>query len=107
MTVSSPFDIICIGSAIHDVFVNLPDTDAAFVRSNHLIMSLGAKINIDYPTVEVGGGGVNTAVNFALQNLKTGIFSRLAHDEAGNAITTRLSQRGVDTSFMQIDPDPE
>lgn len=104
---NSDFDIICIGSAIYDTFVNLPDTDSAFVRSNHLILSLGAKINVDYPSVEVGGGGVNTAVNFALQGLKAGIFSRLAEDESGKSITKRLSQRGVNTSLLQVDHAPD
>lgn len=107
MQASPSFDIICIGSAIHDVFVNLPDTDAAFVRSNHLILSLGAKINVDYPTVEVGGGGTNSAVNFALQGLKTGILSRIAQDEAGSSIAQRLAQRGVETSLLQKDDSAE
>jgi len=106
---SSPLDILSIGSAIQDVFVNIPaDQDAAaFVRSSHLVMSLGAKINIDYPLTEIGGGGTNTAVNFSIQGLRTGILSRIAGDQGGNAVLARLQHHGVSTEFLQIDSEPD
>lgn len=106
---SQSLDILSIGSAIQDVFVNIPaDQDAAaFVRSSHLVMSLGAKINIDYPLTEIGGGGTNTAVNFSIQGLNTGILSRIANDQGGNAVLARLKHHGVSTDFLQIDDEPD
>ncbi len=101
----SPIDIISVGSAVQDVFVNLPaDSEhAAFVRSNHLCMSLGAKINVDYPLFEVGGGGTNTAVNFSIQGLKAAILSRIANDKGGEEVLSRLRKFHVNTEFLQID----
>lgn len=99
-----PIDIISIGSAVQDVFVNVPsDSDNAFVRSHHLCMALGAKINVDYPLFEVGGGGTNTAVNFSIQGLKSAILSRIANDKGGEEVLSRLRQFHVNVEFLQID----
>jgi ribokinase len=103
-------DIISIGSAIQDLFVNVPaesDDPSVFVRSNHLCLSLGAKINADYPLFEVGGGGTNTAVNFSIQGLKAAILSRIAHDKGGTEVLNRLHQFHVNTEFLQIDSSPK
>lgn len=100
----SPIDIISVGSAVQDVFVNVPsDSDNAFVRSHHLCMALGSKINVDYPLFEVGGGGTNTAVNFSIQGLKAAILSRIANDKGGEEVLSRLRQFHVNTEFLQID----
>jgi ribokinase len=100
----SAIDIISIGSAVQDVFVNIPaEMDNAFVRSNHLCMSLGSKINVEYPLQEVGGGGTNTAVNFSIQGLKSAILSRIANDKGGEAVLSRLRKFHVNTEFLQID----
>lgn len=100
----SPIDIISIGSAVQDVFVDVPfDSDNSFVRSHHLCMSLGSKINVDYPLFEVGGGGTNTAVNFSIQGLKAAILSRIANDKGGEEVLSRLRQFHVNTEFLQID----
>lgn len=105
----SSIDIISIGSALQDVFVDVPtDSDNnAFVRSNHLCMALGAKINADYPLVEIGGGGTNCAVNFSIQGLKAAILSRIANDKGGEEVLARLRQFHVNTEFLQIDSSPQ
>lgn len=102
-------DVISIGSAIQDAFVNIPvdDDSTAFIRSYHLCMALGAKINVDYPLFEVGGGGTNTAVNFSIQGLNTAILSRIANDEGGQLILNRLRKFHVNTEFLQIDSAPK
>ncbi len=100
----SPIDIISIGSAVRDLFVNIPsDLDNAFIRSNHLCMAMGSKINVDYPLFEIGGGGTNTAVNFSIQGLKSAILSRIANDKGGEEVLSRLRQFHVNTEFLQID----
>ncbi len=98
-------DIISLGSAIQDVFVNIPTAQdqSAFVRSNHLMMALGAKINVDYPLFEVGGGGTNTSVNFSIQGLRAAILSRIANDKGGEVVLNRLREYHVNTEFLQID----
>jgi sugar/nucleoside kinase (ribokinase family) len=101
----SAIDIISFGSAVQDVFVNIPieSDQSAFIRSNHLLMAMGSKINVDYPLTEVGGGGTNTAVNFSIQGLKSAILSRIANDKGGEEVLSRLRQFHVNTEFLQID----
>ena len=96
-------DITCIGSALQDIFVNISDTESAFVRAEHLIMTLGAKINVDYPTIDLGGGATNAAVNMACQGLNTALISNIANDEAGERIQTRLDEKGISTELLHID----
>jgi len=100
-----PIDIISIGSAIQDVFINVPvdEDQQVFVRSNHMYMALGSKINVEYPLFEIGGGGTNTAVNFSIQGLNSAILSRIANDRGGEEVLTRLRQYHVNTEFLQID----
>lgn len=97
-------DMVCIGSALQDVFVDIPeDTDSAFVRSNHLLLALGSKISIDYPSIDVGGGGTNCAVNFAIQDLSVALFSRIAYDGAGRMLLERLIEHGIYSNLLQVD----
>ncbi|MCA9798247.1 MAG: carbohydrate kinase family protein [Cyanobacteria bacterium HKST-UBA04] len=102
-----PLDIVCIGSALEDIFINVPvhDDATAFIRSNHLSISLGAKINVDYPLIEVGGGGTNTAMNFSIQGLKVGLLSKIANDDGGHLIRNRLEDARIDLRYLQVDTD--
>ena len=63
-------DVITIGSATMDVFVESDDANIVSVytknkKSEFMSYPYGAKVEITDFTSQVGGGGVNTAVNFA------------------------------------------
>lgn len=83
--------------------MNVSDTESAFVRAEHLILTLGAKVNVDYPTMDVGGGATNAAVNMACQGLSTALISNIAADEAGGRIQTRLNEKGISTQLLHVD----
>ena len=84
------FDIITIGSATIDVFV---DTEIGSLRINHkkiIGYPSGTKILIHDFSRSTGGGGTNTAVGFARMGLKTGFIGKLGSDENGKAILMEL-----------------
>ncbi len=99
------FDIITIGSATEDVFVNIDETqlisfEDADHRTDYLALSYGAKISVDSTILDTGGGGVNTAATFAKMGLKTAAFSNIGRDLTGKRVIEDLEQRGVDTSLL-------
>ncbi len=99
------FDIVTIGSATEDVFVNVAETqlislEDADHKTDYLAMSYGAKISVDSTILDTGGGGVNTAATFARMGLKTAAFSNIGRDLAGKRVVEDLEQRGVDTSLF-------
>ena len=70
------FDVITIGSATMDVFVESDDANIVSVcrkdkKTEFMSYPYGAKLEITDFDSQVGGGGINTAVNFANLGLKT------------------------------------
>jgi len=95
------FDVITIGSATLDVFVRskgleIEKEDGA----KDICVRYGAKIPVDELYFESGGGGTNTAVTFARQNLKVASIVKVADDFAGKKVVEDLKGEGVDTNFV-------
>ncbi len=90
------YDIITIGSATKDIFISsgqlkkINDRNylekAGFVSGEAICFPLGSKINIEKPFATIGGRGVNTAVSFAKQGLKTASIISVGKDEEANKI---------------------
>ena len=97
------YDVITIGSATIDIFV---ESDSASVVSvatkekNVQFMSYkyGSKLEIDDFSFSVGGGGVNTAANFSNLGLKTSAIIKVGSDFYAQAIQNAVEKRGIDTS---------
>ncbi len=99
------FDIITVGSATEDVFVNLDDTQiVGFEDKDHkveyLALRYGAKISVDGITLDTGGGAVNTAATFAAMGLETAVLSKIGRDVTGKHIIQSLAKCSVDTSLL-------
>jgi len=99
------FDVITVGSATEDVFVNIDETqlisfEDADHRTDYLALTYGAKISVDSTILDTGGGAVNTAATFAKMGLKTAAFSKIGRDLTGKRILEDLERRGVDTSLF-------
>ncbi len=99
------FDVITVGSATEDVFVNIDETqlislEDADHRTDYLALSYGAKISVDSTILDTGGGAVNTAATFAKMGLKTAAFSKIGQDLTGKRVIGDLEKRGVDTSLF-------
>lgn len=78
-------DIITIGSATMDVFVECDDAAVLSVRqkdrsAEYMSYPYGAKMEITSFDTQVGGGGVNTAVNFANLGFSTGAIFKVGDD---------------------------
>jgi ribokinase len=92
------FDIVTVGSATVDVFLNVAPTDREFAIKNHhpdVCFPLGAKILVNDLVMDTGGGGTNTAVSFARLGLKTGWAGAVAEDANGKHILDVLKREKV------------
>ncbi len=97
------FDVITIGSATMDVFVECDDANIVSVRKkdkNTEFMSYpyGSKLEITDFDSQIGGGGVNTAFNFANLGLKTGAIFKVGDDIYSRGIFKAFENSNVDLS---------
>ena len=98
-------DIITIGSATMDVFVECDDANIVSVRSlkkksEFMSYSYGAKIEITDFASQVGGGGVNTATNFANLGFSTGAIFKVGDDIYSRGLFEFFKTRNVDLSYV-------
>ncbi len=97
------FDVITIGSATLDVFIESDDANIVSVysktkRSDFMSFPYGSKIEITDFSRNIGGGAVNTAINFANLGLTTSTIVKMGHDEMVNLIENKIKTSNVDTS---------
>lgn len=97
------FDVITIGSATMDVFVQCEDAKIVSVCgkdkcSNFMSYPYGSKMDIENFDSQVGGGGVNTAVNFANLGFKTSTILKMGDDIYSDGILNFFKKTKVDTS---------
>ncbi len=96
-------DVITIGSATMDVFVESDDANIVSVytknkKSEFMSYPYGAKVEISDFTSQVGGGGVNTAVNFANLGLKTSAIFKIGDDIYSDGVLESFKDKNVDLS---------
>ena len=98
-------DIITIGSATLDAFIetdkaNIVSVSAVDSKKEFMAYPYGSKIEIDNFEFETGGGGVNTAVNFANLGFKTSTIIKIGDDIQSGKIKYILEKAGVDISYI-------
>lgn len=98
-------DIITIGSATMDVFVESDDANIVSVytknkKSEFMSYPYGAKVEISDFDSHVGGGGVNTAVNFANLGFDTGAIFKIGNDIYSEGILESFKDKKVDLSSI-------
>jgi len=98
-------DIIAVGSATEDVFVNLDQTQILRWEDKQgsrdfLALDYGAKIPVDELMIDTGGGATNTATTFARMGMKIAALCKVGQDGPGDEVVKRLAQEGVDTSLF-------
>lgn len=103
------FDIIIIGSATKDVFLDINkvpvENNPGAKTGKAVCFDLGSKIPIEKMEFTSGGGGTNAAVTFARQGFKTACVGVIGEDFNGKEIVEELKKEGVDTGFFQIHGD--
>ncbi len=103
------YDVITIGSATMDVFVESDEANIVAVytknkKSEFMSYPYGAKVEIDDFDSNVGGGGVNTAINFAHLGFKTGVIFKIGDDVYSDGILKYFEDKNVDLSNIIQDP---
>ena len=97
------FDIVTIGSATVDVFVQSNSANVVSVAAkdrNTQFMSYpyGSKLEIDEFSFAVGGGGINTAANFVNLGFKTSSIVKIGTDFYAQAIQKQIEDAKIDSS---------
>lgn len=101
-------DIITIGSATMDVFVECEDANIVSVRTinrkaEFMSYPYGSKIEISDFATQVGGGGVNTATNFANLGYKTSAIFKVGDDIYSRGIFKFFEDKNVNLSSVVQD----
>ena len=94
-------DIITIGSATMDVFVECDDAGVVSVKlkdreSQFMSYPYGSKMEITKFDSQVGGGGVNTAANFANLGFSTGAIFKVGDDIYSQGLFDFFRNKKVD-----------
>ncbi|MDP2860926.1 MAG: carbohydrate kinase family protein [bacterium] len=99
------YDIVSIGSATRDIFLsadNFKSLDVPdFSSGKGLCFPLGSKIEIKKIVFTSGGGGTNTAVTFARQELSTACVGVIGNDLNGQEVSNELAREGVEIKYFQ------
>lgn len=97
------FDVITIGSATMDVFVecddaNIVSASTKSAKSEFMCYPYGAKVEVTEFTSNTGGGGVNTALNFANLGFKTSAICKIGDDIYSKGVLEALEKSTLDLS---------
>lgn len=103
------FDVITIGSATMDVFVECDDANivsawSKAAKSEFMCYPYGAKVEVTEFTSNTGGGGVNTALNFSNLGFKTSAICKIGDDIYSKGILEVLNKSSLDLSNIIQDP---
>lgn len=96
-------DIITIGSATMDVFVECEDANIVSVstkcsKSEFMSYPYGAKVEVTDFASNVGGGGVNTALNFANLGFSTSAICKIGDDIYSRGVLEVLNKSSLNLS---------
>ena len=99
------FNIVTIGSATIDVFVKCDEANIVSVsstdkKSEFMSYRYGSKIDITDFDTKVGGGGVNTAINFANLGYNTSAIFKCGEDFYAHGIMNYLKDKNLDLSHI-------
>ena len=97
--------IISLGSALQDIYLVDHDDLVATNIGNEAIFGkvlVGSKVDIDKISYEVGGGGVNSAIEFSRHGHEAIFLGNIGRDPAGAAVVKTLDREGVDTSYINV-----
>ncbi len=97
--------IVSLGTAIQDIrMVDHDDFEGLEIGNQSIFgkMLIGTHVDIDKAVFSVGGDALSAAVTFARHDHETILISNLAHDAAGEAVTTCLDIENIDSSCLEF-----
>ncbi len=99
------YDIITIGGATQDIFVQADEAkifniETVSDKQSYLCFDYGAKIEMDKLAYDIGGGAANAAANFANLGLNTGTIVKIGSDLTAKEILQRFEEKNIDNSMV-------
>ena len=101
-------DVVCVGDAIIDVFLNISKDNPHFgldEKNNKLEISFGEKINVESYTLDVGGNAANTCVGLAKLGLSTAILAEIGKDEFAEKILNKFKNENINSEHVILTND--
>ena len=101
-------DILCIGDAVLDIFLQIPKSNPHFgldVQKNKLFIDYGYKINVENYVKDIGGNACNAAVGISRLHKSVGLCAEIGADEFSSLIMNRLNIESINTSFVTQNSD--
>lgn len=95
------YDIITIGSATVDAFVNTGSRLFKRAKQGYVKVPFGSKILVKELRFDVGGGGTNTAVALARLGLRVAFLGKVGVGNNSERVLKLLKKEKVDTSLVQ------
>lgn len=101
-------DIITIGSATIDVFIECDSANIVSVSSkdkstDFMSFAYGSKLEVEGFSSETGGGGINAAANFVNLGYKTSAIIKLGNDFAKKNILKKIDKLGINDDCVCFD----
>jgi len=94
------FDVITFGSATIDIFLKDKKL-ASFIKKGFFQIPESQKIDLEEISIFSGGGGINSAITFASQKLKTAYCGGIGDDALGDEIIKELKNKKIDLGFTK------
>jgi sugar/nucleoside kinase (ribokinase family) len=99
------YDVITIGTVTVDTFIKadflktVRDTEhlekIGFMTGQAQCFSMGSKIEIQEPIIEIGGGAHNAAVTFSRAGLKTAALFNVGNDKEGEMVIREIIKKEI------------
>lgn len=94
------FDVITFGSATTDIFLKDKKL-ASFIKKGFFQIPENQKIDLQEISIFSGGGGINSAMTFTSQKLKTAYCGGVGDDVLADEIIRELKNKKIDLSFTK------
>ena len=101
------YDFITIGGATLDVFVETPEAGIITVevqegKAPYMVYPYGSKLDIEKFAFEIGGGGLNTALNFKNLGFKTATIVKIGKDPMAKAIMDTVKAHEIEEKHIIV-----
>ncbi len=104
------YDMISVGDATLDVFVNLIEASVLCNLQKdvcQLCLSYADKIPVEKVQRVIGGNAANNAVGSSRLGLRAAFYSIVGNDVTGKQILETVRSEGVSTEYVHLDPKQE
>jgi sugar/nucleoside kinase (ribokinase family) len=99
-------DVISVGAAGFDIFVSGKDFKLSHItRDTSIALHTDVTYKIEHAIYEVGGSGMNAAITFARQGIRTGCIARTGKDHLANQIKILAKYEQIEHELLINKPE--